>query len=283
MSLAYDSIKTLHDAATATGNGELFQTDGFSVVAFQAVKTGTNTTVIEGTIDGTNWETLHTYDHLYGSPVGAIVSTGIYILPCSGYHFVRARISSYTDGTVTIIAHGTSASAYVQPSTYIVTDNSADGRSVGTVSNFSGTERVLAVGPFLFNNTNWDRQRGNTELTLLASAARTATTNSSDQTNYNHRGVLVTLDVTAITDTPSIVLKIQAKDPVSSKYETLLEAAAVTATGTHSYVVYPAGDMAAAEDVVEAQPFPLPRTWRVSVEHADTDSITYSVGASMIL
>jgi len=116
----------------------------------------------------------------------------------------------------------------------------------------------------------------NLEVTVLASAERTATTDGPDMTNRGARGVMVTLDVTAITDTPSLVLKIQAKDPVSEKYETLLEAAAVTATGTHSFVVYPG--VTATDDVVEASSLVLPQTWRVRVEAADADAATYSIG-----
>jgi hypothetical protein len=123
----------------------------------------------------------------------------------------------------------------------------------------------------------------NTALKILASAARTATTVSQDLDNRFARGVLVTLDVTAVDATPSITLSIEAKDEVSGKYETLLTAtAAVTGVGTHSYLFYP-GAGAAASDIVQVAGFPLPKTWRVRVTHADADSITYSVGANLMI
>ncbi len=119
-------------------------------------------------------------------------------------------------------------------------------------------------------------------LTLLTSAARTATTESSDQTNYEARGVILTLDATAISSTPSVVLSIEHKCPVSGEYETLFTAsAAVTAVGTHTYVLYP-GDVVAADDVTEVGKLPLPRTWRAVVTHGDSNSITYSVGGSLL-
>ena len=124
---------------------------------------------------------------------------------------------------------------------------------------------------------------GNTEVTLLASAARTASTSSSDQTNFGARGVIITLDVTAISATPSITLAVEHKDSVASNYEKLLDATAVTATGTHTYIVYPGADTTAREDVVEASGWPIGRTWRVTVTHADADSITYSVAASYVI
>jgi len=121
------------------------------------------------------------------------------------------------------------------------------------------------------------------EVTPLISAARTATAVSADLTNTGARGVMLTLDVTAIAASPSIVLEIEYKDPASGLYECLFSAAAaVVATGTHTYVLYP-GDIVAAEDVVEVGKLPLPATWRVQVVHADADSITYSVSGSYLI
>ena len=105
---------------------------------------------------------------------------------------------------------------------------------------------------------------GNRNVTVLSSAARTASTNSPDQLNEYGRGLIVTLDVTAVSATPSILLQIQAKDPASGAYEILIEAPAVTATGTHTSIVYP-GVAAFTEDIVDTVGYPLPRVWRVRV------------------
>lgn len=113
---------------------------------------------------------------------------------------------------------------------------------------------------------------------ILASAARTGSVNSADQVNYNASGVAVTIDVTAITATPSVVFKIKYKDTLSGKYITLLESAAITAVGTTVLRVGPALVAAAnltARDV-------LPVVWRLEAEHADGDSITYSCSANYI-
>lgn len=127
---------------------------------------------------------------------------------------------------------------------------------------------------------------GKRELTLLASAARTATTVTPDQTlqdeTINVRGILVIVDVTAIAATPAITLSLQGKDPVSGTYINLLTAAAaLTAVGTAVYLLYP-GAGAAGAGVAQVAGFPLPSTWRVSVAHGDADSITYSVGALLL-
>lgn len=123
-----------------------------------------------------------------------------------------------------------------------------------------------------FNGITWDRRRNNLQGTLLDSLARTETVSTADQTNYNGRGIHIILDVTSITDTPSIVLKIEGKS-ASGMYYTLIEGAAVTGIGTHIYKVMPWATVVANEAVADQ----LPRTWRVTVTHADTDSITYSV------
>lgn len=118
----------------------------------------------------------------------------------------------------------------------------------------------------------------NRSATLLASAARTATVATSDQSNTEHRGAVVIINVTAASATPSVVATIQGKDEVSGAYYTILASAAITGTGTTVLRVYP-GLTAAANTVANDV---LPSTWRVNLVHADTDSITYSVAAQLI-
>lgn len=131
----------------------------------------------------------------------------------------------------------------------------------------------------LFNGTTWDRERGNTNVTVFASAARTATPAPFDGTNYNARGLHLVVDVTAAAATPSVVFTIQAKDEISGTFYTVLASAAITGIGTTILRAYPG--LTAAANLVASDV--LPRTWRVIATHADADSITYSVGASLIL
>lgn len=140
------------------------------------------------------------------------------------------------------------------------------------------TPRALVVGPLAFNGTTSDRVRNNTDITVLASAARTATLNSGDLTNYNGRGLHVVVDVTNA-GTGSITITIQGKDALSGQYYTLLTGAAVTTVSTNVYKVYP-GLTAAANAVASDI---LPRTYRILMTHNNANSITYSVGASIIL
>lgn len=118
----------------------------------------------------------------------------------------------------------------------------------------------------------------NQSVTILASAARTATVNGDLQYNNAGRGVHVVIDATAAADTPSVVFTIQGYDPVSQKYYTILASAAIVGTGTTVLKVYPGITAAANASVSDV----LPRLWRVIATHGDADSITYSVAASVI-
>ena len=134
-----------------------------------------------------------------------------------------------------------------------------------------------------FNGATADRWRGNTEVTLLASAIRSTTTNSPDQTNYNARGVVLYVNVTAYT-LGSLTPRIQLKDPVSGTYgDAWIADTAIGATGLYIYQVYPGvgGDV---EGVMrEFNSMVLPRTWRATIIHGTGDNITYSVAAAPVL
>jgi hypothetical protein len=147
----------------------------------------------------------------------------------------------------------------------------------------SAVQNAFAMGAFglRYNGASWDRERGNAEGTLLASAARTATTSSSNQTNYNGRGVLLILNVTAASGSGGLTLRVQGVDPVSGLSVALnTPPAAITATGTFGYLVYPG---IAGPNLSQASSTVLPRTWFVSMTHGDATSYTYSLGYALIL
>lgn len=129
------------------------------------------------------------------------------------------------------------------------------------------------------------------EKTLFASAARTASANGDDQINSGgHRGIVITIDATAEVDTASVVFTLQRKDATSGKYTTILASPAVEATGTTVMRVYPGlqtfdfdgsptADVAVIDNVANDV---LPAIWRLITTHADSDSLTYSVGCCLI-
>jgi len=265
----WDRLRTLvsnADAQTAavTGlQGVVARLTGYNGTTFdRLVSTGDNAdavavatlgellTLARNTgFNGSTWDRLRTLVSNADAQTAAV----------TGLQGVVARLTGY---------NGTTFDRLVS------TGDNADAVAVATLG-----ELLTLARNSLFNGAAWDRARGNTEATVLASAARTTTTNSADQTNYNARGVHVLLNVTAVPGVDTVTLSIQGKDPVSAVYYTLLTGLAVVGTGVNVYKVFPgitAVANGAASDV-------LPRTWRVAVTHSAATSFTYSVGAALVI
>lgn len=117
------------------------------------------------------------------------------------------------------------------------------------------------------------------DLTILASAARTAQTDSADFVSDHARGVVLFLNVTAASGTGGLTVNIQMKDPVTGNYSSYYAAAAaVTSTGQRTYHIYPG----ASGGGTESKGGLLPHTWRVRVTVGDSSSYSYSIGACTI-
>jgi hypothetical protein len=107
---------------------------------------------------------------------------------------------------------------------------------------------------------------------IFASTARTATSSATIATSK--ASGLFFINVTAVTSTPSVVFTIKGHCPISNTTYTILASAAITATGLTVLRVSPHLTAAAntiAKDI-------LPNAITVEAAHADTDSITYSMG-----
>lgn len=133
----------------------------------------------------------------------------------------------------------------------------------------------------VYNGSTWDRARNNISSTLLASAARTAETNSPDQTNFSHRFLAIIVNVSAIVDTPVLTPKLSIKDSISGNYKVIWTAAAnITAAGTYAYAFDVSG-LGPAGSFNEVAGIRVTRTWRLTMAVADADSATYSVSAEL--
>jgi hypothetical protein len=149
--------------------------------------------------------------------------------------------------------------------------------------NVSSAYSALAAAlNMLWNGTTFDRQRGNVDavtppVTLSSQAA--GTVNSADLTNVNHKGVQIGVNISALSASTTVQVTVQGKDAASGVYYTLLQSAAIAATGFTLLTVYPGGPTTtnvAANQV-------LPRTWRVSVVVAGSGTASATVGASVIV
>jgi len=129
------------------------------------------------------------------------------------------------------------------------------------------------------------RERALHQGTLLASAARTATTASAAFTNYNHAGVLCVLSITANAGAATVQVFVQAFDPVSGGWVNLHSApTALGAVATTGHMVGPGAVEAdlTVGYVYHAWQTHLPVIWRVNCVHANATSITYSVSYSYL-
>ena len=157
--------------------------------------------------------------------------------------------------------------------------------SVDALSDGAANPVATGLGSFnlVWNATTWDRARGNIDGTALSFVERsTGTADSGDIINYEHRGVALTLDYS--TGAAALVLRLQAKDPVSSKYQTLLSTASISANAVAIFSMYPgisagpAGTIATGGSINNI----LPRTWKVTVLPSGSVTAGYSVGYSLI-
>lgn len=123
----------------------------------------------------------------------------------------------------------------------------------------------------------------NQEVTVFASAERTATANSGVMANQDrHRGVHLVLDITAAGGTsPTLDVKVQRFDALSGKWVDLTSAAFAqkTAAGTSDLTIYPGIAETANLSVSDV----LGATWRaVATIGGTTPTFTFSLGACYI-
>lgn len=104
----HTGVVTMHSAAAATGNGTSIKTtdaDGaYSYVTMQIEGISGDTITFEGTIDNDTWYALRFTPVTTGTAATTATADGIYqsTLPVLGLLYVRARISTYSAGTITI-------------------------------------------------------------------------------------------------------------------------------------------------------------------------------------
>lgn len=119
-------------------------------------------------------------------------------------------------------------------------------------------------------------------ISILASAARITTT-TSEAFTWSQPKAYIVLDVTAIAASPAIILYLEIYDPVSTKWVVISGTAftAVVATGTYTYLI--SDTSFAPTGVTATRQAYMTDVMRIRVDHADADSITYSVSMLEVL
>lgn len=153
---------TLQNGATATGNGSTLTVNGYSGAQFtvncSVACTGGTTITLEGTEDGTNYVTLKKAQRVGASDIGGVIvnqgtTPTVWYVPVAGFQSVRARISAYSAGTITvtgraILGGGTDMPTAVSTS-YTASAASTNATSVkatpGAVTGYSLTNTTTTI------------------------------------------------------------------------------------------------------------------------------------------
>lgn len=276
----------LQNAQTTNANGSTLTVTGMGSAMFEVIMTGFSGNVFfEGAGPNGNYDPIWTNQqgtNTTGNSTNGSTTTATHLFEASsiiGLQTIRARTGGVTAGNVTVNAYALPMP--LGPRAVIANLAQVGSQPTAMMSSdgqFNGAVGMFGVG-MLDNAGNIDRQRNNLDnIVAIVSAAYTTTQTTSDQTNFNHRGIIAVLNVT-VAGTGSVTLEIDGKDPVSGAYYAVLTGVAVTTNSTNVYRAYPgltASANATANDI-------LPRTWRIKVTANNANTITYSVGCILIL
>lgn len=289
----------VNNILTPTAGAAGLEVSGLRSGSIQVVSTGTGGTFIfEQSNDNVNWVALPVYNAGLATAVpivAAITATAsaiFYTFPIRA-NFLRLRIvTTITGGNIRAfsrlssdtwtpavfsVAQGTAANLQVTADTeFAAAAALADGAANPTTA--SGGALVSE-----FNGTTWDRMRGNTSVSVEASSAKTVSGNSAAAiTNHSASGVILFVNVSAVSGTtPTLAVRVQVQDPVSTTWVDVPGAVTASITGVSlvTLALYP-GVTVAANAAVS---YPLPRTWRLAwTIGGTTPSFTFSVGAQYI-
>lgn len=126
---------------------------------------------------------------------------------------------------------------------------------------------------------------GITSSTLMASAARTATTITAALSSRGFSGALIHWNVTAASGTGGLTLRLVAVDPISAVQTVVGSLPAVTTVGSRIFQIAPGVGGAAVASVFSNAGLigaRLPTTFQVQVLHADASSYTYAANIEFL-
>jgi hypothetical protein len=103
MPKGYTARQNLQTGAVAVGNGTPIDCSGFTWLGIQVVGITTATITFEATNDGATWVALPVTSLIIaGTVVTTATADGMFRANVGGLGSVRARISSWTSGTITV-------------------------------------------------------------------------------------------------------------------------------------------------------------------------------------
>jgi len=102
---------TLQNGVAIASNGTAITVNRYTSIALQVTITNTATVTFEGSTDGTTYasQTCTASDNTSGTLVTSTTTTGMYQCNIAGLSLFRARVSSFTSGTVTVFGRASTA------------------------------------------------------------------------------------------------------------------------------------------------------------------------------
>lgn len=103
MAADLSAVVTMQNAANATGTGTVLPTAGMGVATIAISGTFNATITFEGKGPDNNWYQINAKQRGVGTIGTTTTSPGLYELNARGLSAIRANITSYTSGTITVV------------------------------------------------------------------------------------------------------------------------------------------------------------------------------------
>jgi len=110
------NIQLMHDAATSAANGNTVAVGGKAGVLLEVSGISGDTITVEGKLLDSTWNAIDCYAMSGGARSTTITTDGLYWVPTPGLKAVRARISTYGSGTITVRGGATDVAYGIVPS-----------------------------------------------------------------------------------------------------------------------------------------------------------------------
>jgi len=157
--------------------------------------------------------------------------------------------------------------------------------SAAALATGTANPTTTLIGAFnsLFNGTTWDPQTGAVSVAnVLSVSGGTTTQTSAAQTNYNCRGIILFLNITAASGTGGLTPQVQMVDPggTGAAAAQVAIGTAQTTTGLKVYQIYP-GVATPGALTAQAQQI-VPRTFKLLVAVGDSSAYSYTLSYCLI-
>ena len=155
---------TLQSAATSTGNGTVAaDVGGYGTLLVELSGTFSATVTFEGSRDGSDYYALLASNLTTGAKATTATAAGVYQINFAGLSSFRARISSYSSGSVTAEATfvASDAGSIITSAASVTVSSSDAGTSIGTTSDSAvTTDTTGTVIGFLRGIVAWFARLG---------------------------------------------------------------------------------------------------------------------------